>query len=425
MLFEVLTTTSMLSVIGGAYYFDNKTSNDHDKIKKIADELGLKAKDESIRIYRKRKHEGYTEYIYKIPLGLSFKQFEKHKDVFVDGLNNKSRPNINLKRIKEIDWNDDIFKQLKEIFLHRERLDKQIEFEYDGMLKIRVYNKGLETLYEYDEKAIEQLRGWEVLIGYTFKELIKHDFEKRPHMIVAGATGFGKSEFVKLLIATLIHRKPNDVRLHLIDLKGGAELGPFRHLKQTKHFSRKLPHAHETLLEIQKEMDHKLDWLFENGLKDVKRAGQTERDFIIIDEAGELDDESKGVVVDIARRGRVAGYRVIYTTQYPTNETLPSQVRANIGARVCFRLETNAQSRAVLDESGAEELPEVEGRAIFRRVKNFIVQTPYIEEKQIDDIIQPYINIRAKEGLDASGQTQKSTKTGSDTLKLEEVGLSN
>src|SRR5690625_6590101 len=143
-------------------------------------------------------------------------------------------------------------------------------------------------------------------------------------------------------------------------------------------------------------MNSKLDHLFEKGVKDVKRAGQKERDFIFIDEAADLDNASRDLVVDIARRGRSAGYRLIYATQYPTNETLPSQVRANIGARVCFRLETNTQSLAVLDEGGAEKLPELEGRAIFRRGKNHVVQTPYIEEKQISEIIKPHINIRAK-----------------------------
>jgi len=396
LLAEVLSTTSMALIAGTTYFLQNKSSsNEHEKIKKIADAAGLKTKEGSIRIHRKARKKGYAEYIYKIPLGLSFKQFEEHKQLFIDGLNNKSQSDINLANFKNIDWKGDVIKQLKDIFNNRVKLDKQLEMNYDGMLRFRVYEKGLEKLYPYNESLLS--KGWRVPVGHTYKDLMTHDFEKRPHMIVAGATGFGKSEFLKLLVSVLIKQQPEHCRLHLIDLKGGNELGPFKNLSQTLNFAREPKGAKEVLEDIRADMNNKLDHLFEKGLNSVGRLGQKERDFIFIDEAADLDDASRDLVVDIARRGRSAGYRLIYATQYPTNETLPSQVRANIGARVCFRLETNTQSRAVLDEGGAEELPEIEGRAIFRRVKNHIVQTPYIEETRINEIIRPHINIRSKE----------------------------
>ncbi|PFC87093.1 cell division protein FtsK, partial [Bacillus cereus] len=71
--------------------------------------------------------------------------------------------------------------------------------------------------------------------------------------------------------------------------------------------------------------------------------------------------ECQDIIVDIGRRGRAAGFRLIYATQYPTNSAMPSQLRQNIGARVCFRLQTEAGSRAVLDEGGAESLPNIKG----------------------------------------------------------------
>lgn len=425
MLFELLTTTSMLGIAGSTYFFQNKSSNDHEKIKVIADSLGLYTTEnkqkQSIRIYRKSKKDNYAEYIYKIPLGLSFKKFEEHKQVFVDGLNNKSAHDFSLANLKNINWKGDAFKQLKKMLNNRIVLDKQIEMSYDGMLRFKVYDKGLETLYPYNDEMLAKLKGWQVPVGYTYKDLLTHDFEKRPHMIVAGATGFGKSEFIKLMISVLVKQKPERVRLHLIDLKGGSELGPFRAMKQSVDFARDPKQAKVILEDIQGDMDKKLDWLFEKGLKDVKEAGQKERDFIFIDEAADLDEASRDLVVDIARRGRSAGYRLIYTTQYPTNETLPSQVRANVGARVCFRLETNAQSRAVLDEGGAEELPEIEGRAIFRRVKNHIVQTPYIEKKDINRIIKPHVNIRPKEGLHAPSQAKEKGSSGENNAIFEKA----
>src|SRR5690606_7687190 len=121
---------------------------------------------------------------------------------------------------------------------NRIKVDKQIEMEYDGMLKFRVYEKGLDNLYLFSEEMLENIKDWQVPIGYTFKEFIKHDFEKRPHMIVAGSTGYGKSEFIKLLISVLTINNPEYVRFHLIDLKGGSELGPFRKMKQVINFGR-------------------------------------------------------------------------------------------------------------------------------------------------------------------------------------------
>lgn len=423
MLFEILTTTSMVGIAGSTYLFKNKSSNDHEKIKVIADSLGLKTGEGSIRIYRKVKKKDYAEYVYKIPLGLSFKKFEEHKQVFVDGLNNKSAHDFNLANLKNINWKGDVIKQIKSLLNNRVKLDKQIEMSYDGMLRFRVYDKGLDSLYLYNDEYIQ--KNWIVPIGHTYKDLITHDFEKRPHMIVAGATGFGKSEFLKLLVSVLVKQESKNVRLHLIDLKGGNELGPFKNMSQCVNFARDPKGAKQVLEDIQNDMNNKLDHLFEKGIKDIKRAGQRERDFVFIDEAADLDADSRDIVVDIARRGRSAGYRLIYATQYPTNETLPSQVRANIGARVCFRLETNTQSRAVLDEGGAEELPEIEGRAIFRRVKNHIVQTPYIEEKTINSIIEPHINIRAKEGLNAPSKTKKHESPRANFIEFQEVGLSN
>src|SRR5699024_11371048 len=105
----------------------------------------------------------------------------------------------------------------------------------------------------------------------------------------------------------------------------GKELGPCKNLSQTLNFAREPKGAKEVLEDIRADMNNKLDHLFEKGLNSVGRLGQKERDFIFIDEAADLDDASRDLVVDIARRGRSAGYRLIYATQYPTNETLPSR----------------------------------------------------------------------------------------------------
>jgi S-DNA-T family DNA segregation ATPase FtsK/SpoIIIE len=186
-------------------------------------------------------------------------------------------------------------------------------------------------------------------------------------------------------------------------------------MKQTLDFGRRPEDAEEILLRIKDDMEDRLNWLYENGFNSVKQAGIKERHFVIIDEAADIANKKKcmNAVTDIARRGRSAGYRLIYATQYPTNETLPSQVRANIGNRIVLRLETSAQSLASLDESGAEKLPEIEGRAIFRQVTNKIVQAPLISQDLIDSTIK--INLRGK---DESVEFTKRAEGGQNTIEF-------
>jgi len=429
MIFEIASSVVMGGILGTTFYYQKGGINDHPKIENIAKNCGLVSKDgKEIRILRKSRKKGYTEYVYQIPQGLSFKEFQAKLDNFQDGLNSKkSLLDFSINDVKEINWKGDLLQQVKDLLEKKTKLRKTVEMEYDGVLKILVYNDALTTEFVLDEVALKKYKGWEVPVGLSRKGELKHNFEKRPHMIVAGATGFGKSEFIKLLITVLTSSQPEYARFHLIDLKGGLELGRYKNMKQVIEFGRNPKEAKEILVKIQEDMNEKLDILFEKGFKDVAEAGQKERYFVFVDEAADIADDNScmEIVTDIARRGRAAGYRLIYATQYPTNETLPSQVRANIGARVCFRLETNAQSRAVLDEGGAEELPEIEGRAIFRRVKNHIVQTPYIERKTIEKVVQPHIIIKPRKDDEENGKKSETAAKGrTNSLIVEEVGLS-
>ncbi|KZO00620.1 FtsK/SpoIIIE domain-containing protein [Pseudobacillus badius] len=430
MFFEIASSIVMGGVVGYTFLLQSGSTNDAAKIQRIAVNAGLVVKEKketrTIQLLRKTSYAWGTEYAYRIPLGLSFSDFQKKQDHLQDGLNNKrSLVDISLKDLKTIDWRSSVLEQIRQI-LAKKKTQKEIFLSYDGVLKIKVYNEPLVTNFGADESLFDENKGWEVVVGMSRTGKTIHDFERRPHMIAAGATGYGKSEFIKLLITALTYNQPENVRFNLIDLKGGLELGRFKDMKQVTEFGRNPSEAKDILKKIQKDMNQTLDDLFEKGFKDVKEAGQKERIFVVIDEAADIADDKAcmAIVTDIARRGRAAGYRLIYATQYPTNETLPSQVRANIGARMCFRLETGAQSRAVLDEEGAEKLPEIEGRAIFRRVKNEIVQTPYIQRESIERVIQPHIVIKSREDDSNGEKPATGAERGSGTLIVEEIGLS-
>ncbi len=437
MIFEILSTSSMLAVAGSTYFFQNKSSNDHDKIKIIADQCGLKTKDESIRIYRKSHKKNYSEYIYKIPLGLTLKEFQAHEQNFIDGLNNKSKPDLNLVNLKNINWKGDVIKQIRSLINNRVKLDKQIEIEFDGMLRFRVYNEGLKTQYDLTKEIIKNCKKWNVPLGVTQSKQILHDFETGPHVLIGGPTDMGKSTILNVIINALIFKHPDDVEFTLIDLKGGLEFGDYENLNQVKRFAIDIVGAERVLEEVKNDMSNNFDMLRRTSKKNVKHAGIKKRHFVIIDEAaelssaGELDKEVKNKKIncenhikDIARRGRASGMRLLYSTQYPTTETISSQVKRNLITRICLPVDTSTASNVVLDEGGAEKLPLVPGRAIYKRHRAQTMQAYKIDEDLIEEIIKPHINIRPKGGLDAPIKNKEYTKTGADSIVFQEVGLS-
>lgn len=440
MIFEILSTASMAGITGASYYYKSKNaSKDHEKIVKIAEHANLRTKEGGIRIYRKSKPKGknYTEYVYKIPLGLSFKQFEDKKDIFIDGLNNKSRPDLNLANLKSIDWKGDVLKQIKDIVQNRIQLDKQIEMEYDGMLRIRVYDRGLEDHYELTEEIIKKCNGWKIPLGVTLNKVVFHDFESESgsHILFGGATDSGKSNILNVIISSLLYTHPDEVEFTLIDLKGGLEFGPYENLKQVKRFATDVDSAVRVLKETRKEMANTFEMLRRKGKKNVKQAGIKKRHFVIIDEAAELaseDETDRGVkkkkikcenyIKDIARRGRASGMKMIFSTQNPTSEVIGSQIKRNLITRICLPVDTSTASIVVLGEGGAEQLPLIQGRAIYKRHRKTTMQAFYIDDKLINKIIKPHA--KKEGGLNASIKGDEFRKTGTNTFKLEKTRLS-
>lgn len=119
----------------------------------------------------------------------------------------------------------------------------------------------------------------------------------------------------------------------------------------------------------------------------------------------------------VARIGAGLGYRQVLATQYPTGDVIPRQCKQNSDAKLCFRVQSGVASKVVLDEVGAEELPQIVGRAIYQTAdRRQIVQTPMIETKTIKQAIQPHITIRAKgEKLDeeTKGECNRTQRTDS------------
>lgn len=438
-LFELLTTGSMLGVAGYSYYKKGTaTTNDADKIIKIAENCGLAKKGEGLRLYRRNynKKGKYTEYAFKIPLGLSLEDFKGNYDRFKDGLNNKSVKKLEFAKLKDLKFNKDIVKQLRSFFNNRVQFNKELEMEYDGMLLIRVYDHGLQDYYPLTLEIMAGGKAWQVPLGVTLQGTVIHDFEEGPHILIGGATDMGKSNVLNVIITTLLNNHAKEVEFTLIDLKGGLEFGCYEHLPQVKNFAVNPTEALTALQNVKNQMEEIFEVLRKSGKKKVQDLGYKKRHFVIIDEsaelasAGEVDKDEKAIKVecenlikDIARRGRASGIRLLYCTQYPTAETVSSQVKRNLITRICLPVDTAIASMVVLDEGGAEKL-NGKGRAIYKKLRTQQMQAYVISEDIIDTIVGPKITLRGRKD-NAPQETTTTATARTYTADFEEVGLPN
>lgn len=416
MILELASSAVAGGILGATWLSKSGGTSEAAKIQEIFQNSGLSKRGGSIHLQRKSRKDWGTEYAYRIPLGLSFEDFQSKQNAFRDGLNNRRTLNISWEDFKEIDWRGNIIEQIRWLFTKNGK-QKEIEMEYDGLLKIRVYNEPMPDRFPWNPEFFEI--GWRELIGKSKTGYVYHDFEVLPNLLVAGTPGFGKSQFLKSLITSLIYRKPESVKFTLIDLKEGVSFSRFRDCRQVEgRVACNEGQAIEALKSVQSDMNATYNRLVSDGYEDVKEAGIKERHFVVIDEAADIadDKEAMEIIKDIARRGRAAGIRLVYSTQYPTMEAIPSQIKRNITTRLSFVLDSSTASQTVLDVGGAEELPDVPGRAIYKRLRKEVVQTPMIENEKIKETINPHIKARDE---DASTPNRKAD--GENSIDVEEI----
>ncbi|MBX2817558.1 MAG: DNA translocase FtsK [Saprospiraceae bacterium] len=292
-----------------------------------------------------------------------------------------------------------------------------------GTIGIEVPNKnkqivGLKEVLS-TEKFKQAKMDLPIALGKTIaNEVFIADLTKMPHLLIAGATGQGKSVGINTILMSLLYKKhPSQVKLVLIDPKK-VELFPYR--KLSDHFLAFLPNQDEPIITETKkvvytlnslciEMDQRYDLLKKAHARNIKEYnkkfvarrlnpgnGHRFMPFIVlvIDEFADLimtaGKEVELPIARLAQLARAVGIHLIIATQRPSVNIITGVIKANFPARLAFRVTSKVDSRTILDAGGADQLIgrgdmllTVGGDMI--RLQCAFVDTPEVE-KVIDSI---------------------------------------
>ena len=198
------------------------------------------------------------------------------------------------------------------------------------------------------------------------------DLAKMPHLLIAGATGSGKSVCVNALITSLLMRaRPDEVRMILVDLKR-VELAPYNGLPHLlQHVIVEPNEAKAVLNWAVREMEDRYKVLAAHGVRNITAfnarpeaggddAARMPYIVLIIDELADLimreGRKVEDPVVKIAQKARAVGIHLVLATQRPSVNVVTGLIKANVPSRIAFAMASMIDSRTVLDAPGAEDL---------------------------------------------------------------------
>ncbi|MBN3580947.1 DNA translocase FtsK 4TM domain-containing protein [Algoriphagus aestuarii] len=258
-----------------------------------------------------------------------------------------------------------------------------------GTIGIEVPNKNRELVPARavlgTEKFMRSDKDLPIALGKTISnEVYVADLAKMPHLLMAGATGQGKSVGLNMILASLIYKKhPSQLKFVLVDPKK-VELTLFNKIE--RHFLAKLPGAEEAIITDTKkviytlnslciEMDNRYNLLKDAGARNLKeynakfisRKLNPEKGHhfmpyivLVIDELADLmmtaGKEIEAPIARLAQLARAIGIHLVVATQRPSVNVITGIIKANFPARLSFRVTSKIDSRTILDAGGADQL---------------------------------------------------------------------
>jgi len=242
------------------------------------------------------------------------------------------------------------------------------------------------------------------------------DLTTMPHLLMAGATGQGKSVGVNAILVSLLYKKhPSQLKLVLVDPKK-VELSLYRTIE--KHFLAKLPGEEEAIITDTKkvintlnalciEMDNRYDLLKEAGARNIREynekfikrklnplKGHQFLPFIVlvIDEFADLimtaGKEIEMPIARLAQLARAVGIHLIIATQRPSVNIITGTIKANFPARIAFKVSSKIDSRTILDTGGAEQLIGKGDMLVSYNGEVTRLQCAFVDTPEVDSICE-------------------------------------
>lgn len=241
------------------------------------------------------------------------------------------------------------------------------------------------------------------------------DLTGMPHLLMAGATGQGKSVGLNAILVSLLYKKhPSQLKLVLIDPKK-VELSIYRHIE--KHFLAKLPGEEDAIITDTKkvvytlnalciEMDNRYDLLKEAGARNIKeynekfirrklnpQKGHQYLPFIVlvIDEFADLimtaGKEIEMPIARLAQLARAVGIHLIIATQRPSVNIITGTIKANFPSRIAFKVSSKIDSRTILDTGGAEQLIGKGDMLISHNGELTRLQCAFVDTPEVEQVV--------------------------------------
>lgn len=372
----------------------------------------------SIRVVKKRNYRNEMDHLFQAS-GVTNRVGQAPKPV----QSFKTHDGTNVLRVSAKGISLDDFKKSKGAL--EQSLRANVEgFEPNiakGTIDIRYTRHSTPSEFSIDGGDIRCLKEGEFIVGQRASRLLRAMLSDVPHILIAGETGSGKSTFLRQFISGL-YLNDSNVQLLLMDLKAGLEFHIFRHLPRVSIVT-DLDAAITAILALDGELTRRFALLERNQCRDIesynRKEGQTlSRHVVVVDEVAELFlpyrsksdnglERAQGILNRIARQGRAIGVHLIVATQRPDTRSLDSQIKANMSGVLCFPMVNDASSISVLGTGKATELPHIKGRAIWKvGAEMEEVQTPYLNESETKEMLQPHRTNAASQWRQVTTQEQ-------------------
>lgn len=276
-----------------------------------------------------------------------------------------------------------------------------------GSICVEVPNEERQILPVEDILSSEEYKTTDMALPCAIGEtvtghLLMADLAEMPHLLIAGATGQGKSVGLNTILVSLMSKRtPDEMKFVLVDPKQ-VEFGIYSSLDKSYLAAPVITDANTAenmLYLVVDEMERRYTRLSSNGVRNIKEynakvSSEKKMQYlvIVIDEYGDLimqsGKEMERLICRIAQKARAVGIHMILSTQRPSVKIVTGDIKANFPVRIAFRTTTSTDSRVVLGKKGAETLTGMGDMLFFNNVGTIRAQCAYTSTEFVSGFVK-------------------------------------